>query len=197
MIMRLWDAVFAVPSILLGISFAAAFAPSSTVAAVALGIASMPTFARLSRAGVLTESGGEYVQAARAMGASRTRVLVWHILPNMLGPVLVQLALGMATAVVLEAGLSFLALGVQPPQPSWGSMLSESRQYLRQAPWFAVIPGTGLALLVGSLNFVADGLRDALDPRLSGSSRKFRYLCVPLTPALSPRGERAASVASG
>jgi len=166
-IMRLWDAVFAVPSILLGISFAAAFAPSSTVAAVALGIASMPTFARLSRAGVLTESGGEYVQAARAMGASRTRVLVWHILPNMLGPVLVQLALGMATAVVLEAGLSFLGLGVQPPQPSWGGMLSESRQYLRQAPWFAVFPGTGVALLVGSLNFMADGLRDALDPRLS------------------------------
>jgi peptide/nickel transport system permease protein len=166
-VMRLWDAVFAVPAILLGIAFAAAFRPSGGLAAVTLGIASMPTFARLARAGVLAESRKDYVRAARALGASQMRLLGRHILPNILGPIFVQLALVMAAAVVLEAGLSFLGLGVQPPEPSWGGMLAESRQYLRQAPWYGLFPGLSLTFLVLGLNFLADGLRDALDPRLS------------------------------
>jgi len=163
---RVWDAVFAVPGILLGIALAAAFRPSMMVVAVALGITNMPTFARLARAGVLGERNKEYVLAAHTLGASRARVLGRHILPNILGPLIVQLALAMASAVVLEAGLSFLGLGTQPPEPSWGSMLAESRQYLRQAPWYGLFPGIALTVLVAGLNFFADGLRDALDPRL-------------------------------
>jgi peptide/nickel transport system permease protein len=170
-VMRVCDALFAVPAMLLGIALAAAFGASGVLVAVTLGVASMPTFARLARAGVIGEKGKEYVHAARASGATRTRVLIRHIAPNMLGPLLVQLALAMAAAVLLEAGLSFLGLGVQPPQPSWGGMLAESRQYLRQAPWYGFFPGLALTLLVLSLNFVADALRDALDPRAATATR--------------------------
>jgi peptide/nickel transport system permease protein len=164
-VMRIWDVVFAVPAILLGISFAAAFGASAVAAAVTLGISSMPTFARLARAGVLAERNKDYVQASHAIGASRARVLLVHICPNIVGPLLVQLALAMAAAVLLEAGLSFLGLGAQPPQPSWGAMLAEGRQYLRQAPWYGVFPGLALTVFVLGLNSLADALRDTVDPR--------------------------------
>jgi len=164
-VMRIWDGVFAVPAILLGISLAGAFGPSAINVAITLGIAATPTFARLARAGVVSERQTEYVLAAQAVGATHTRVLGLHILPNVMGPLLVQVALTMSSAVVLEAGLSFLGLGVQAPQPSWGGMLSESRQFLRQAPWYGVFPGISLTLLVLALNFVSDALRDALDIR--------------------------------
>jgi peptide/nickel transport system permease protein len=166
-LMRLADAVFAVPGILLGITFAAAFGASATTAAVAIGVATMPTFARLTRAAVLGERSREYVLAARVVGATPVRIVLRHILPNALGPLLVQVAMTMAAAVLLEAGLSFLGLGSQPPQPSLGIMLADSRQYLRQAPWFGVFPGVALTLLVWGLNSLADALRDALDPRSS------------------------------
>jgi len=165
LIMRLWDAVFAFPAILLGIGIAAVLGASATNAAIAVGIATMPTFARIGRAAVLAERGKDYVLAARALGARPGRILVRHILPNTLGTLLVQVALAMAAAVLLEAGLSFLGLGTQPPEPSWGGMLSESRQYLRAAPWFGVFPGVALTTLVLGLNFFSDALRDALDPR--------------------------------
>jgi peptide/nickel transport system permease protein len=164
-IMRIADAVFAVPGVLLGIAFAAAFGASATTAAFAIGVATMPTFARLTRAAVLGESAKEYVLAARLVGAPPRRLLLHHIVPNVLGPLLVQAALTMAAAVLLEAGLSFLGLGTQPPEPSWGVMLSDSRQYLRQAPWYGMFPGLALTLLVLGLNSVADALGDALDPR--------------------------------
>jgi peptide/nickel transport system permease protein len=164
-VMRVWDAVFALPAILLGLALAAAFGASASNVAITLGVATAPTFARLARAGVLAERHKEYVQAARALGATHPRVLRLHILPNVVGPLLVQVALTMSAAVLLEAGLSFLGLGVQAPDPSWGGMLAESRQYLRQAPWYGVCPGVSLTLLVLALNFVADALRDALDPR--------------------------------
>ena len=164
-IMRMSDAVFAVPAVLLGISFAAALGASATTAAIAIGVATMPTFARLTRAAVMGERSKEYVLAARLLGATPGRLIVRHILPNALGPLLVQMALTMAAAVLLEAGLSFLGLGTQPPQASWGVMLSDSRQYLRQAPWYGVFPGIALTLLVLGLNSLADALRDALDPR--------------------------------
>jgi peptide/nickel transport system permease protein len=164
-IMRLSDAVFAVPAVLLGIAFAAAFGASATTVAVTLGIATMPTFARLTRAAVLAERSKEYVLAARTLGATPPRLMVRHILPNILGPLLVQAGLTMAAAVLLEAGLSFLGLGTQPPLPSWGVMLSESRQYLRQAPWYGIFPGIAVTLLVLGLNSLSDALRDALDPR--------------------------------
>jgi peptide/nickel transport system permease protein len=164
-IMRVGDAVFAVPAVLLGIAFAAAFGAGASTVAYTLGIATMPTFARLTRAAVLSERSRDYVMAARVLGATAPRLIARHILPNILGPLLVQSALTMSAAVLLEAGLSFLGLGTQPPQPSWGVMLSESRQYLRQAPWYGVYPGLAVTLLVLGLNSLADALRDALDPR--------------------------------
>jgi peptide/nickel transport system permease protein len=165
--MRISDAVFAVPAVLLGIAFAAAFGASTTTVAVTLGVATTPTFARLTRAGVLAERSKEYVLAARVLGARPAQVIGRHILPNVLGPLFVQMALTMAAAVLLEAGLSFLGLGTKPPQASWGVMLSDSRQYLRQAPWYGVFPGLAVTLLVLGLNSLADALRDALDPRSS------------------------------
>ena len=164
-IMRVWDALFAMPGILIGVGVAAVFGASAKNAAIALGIASMPTFARLARSVVIAERSKEYVQAARALGARHRRILGRHILPNALGPLLVQMALAMAGAVLLEASLSFLGLGTQPPDPSWGRMLADSRQYLGQAPWYGIFPGVTLTLLVLGLNSCADALRDALDPR--------------------------------
>jgi ABC-type dipeptide/oligopeptide/nickel transport system permease subunit len=166
-VMRIWDAVFAVPAVLLGLLLAAAFRPSATGVAVTLGIATAPTFARLARATVLAEKRKEYIYAARALGATHTRVLRHHILPTLASPLLVQIGLTMAAAVLLEAGLSFLGLGVQAPQPSWGSMLAESREYFRMAPWFGLFPGLSVVLLVLALNAVSDALGDALDPRPS------------------------------
>jgi peptide/nickel transport system permease protein len=136
-------------------------------AAIALAIVSVPQFARITRVSVLGEKQREYVQAARCLGAGDFGIALRHILPNTISPLLVQLSLAMAYAVLLEAGLSFLGLGAQPPDPSWGSMLNASRQYLRQAPWYAIFPGIALSALLLGLNFFSDALRDALDPKLS------------------------------
>ena len=163
MIMRVWDALLAFPAILLGVVLAAIMGPGVVTAAVAVGINNMPTFSRLTRAGVLSEKEKEYVLAAKAAGVSDWRIAFRHILPNCVPPLLVQLA--MAFAALLEASLSFLGLGAQPPAPSWGSMLSRAQGYLCLSPWFGVFPGLALALLLISLNFLADGLRDVLDPR--------------------------------
>ena len=166
MIMRVWDALLAFPAILLGVVLAAIMGPGVVTAAV--GINNMPTFSRLTRAGVLSEKEKEYVLAAKAAGVSDWRIAFRHILPNCVPPLLVQLALAMAFAALLEAALSFLGLGAQPPAPSWGSMLSKAQGYLRLSPWFGIFPGLALALLLISLNFLADGLRDVLDPRRAG-----------------------------
>ena len=166
-IMRLTDSLLAFPAILLGIAVATVLGPGATNAAIALAIVSVPQFARIARACVLTERGKDYVLAALALGARDSRVLAVHILPNGLAPLLIQLSLAMAYAVLLEAGLSFLGLGAQPPEPSWGQMLSTARNYLRQAPWYGVFPGVALTILLFGLNFLADGVRDALDPRRS------------------------------
>ena len=163
-IMRVWDALLAFPAILLGVVLAAIMGPGVVTAAV--GINNMPTFSRLTRAGVLSEKEKEYVLAAKAAGVSDWRIAFRHILPNCVPPLLVQLA--MAFAALLEAALSFLGLGAQPPAPSWGSMLSKAQGYLRLSPWFGIFPGLALALLLISLNFLADGLRDVLDPRRAG-----------------------------
>ena len=165
MMMRVWDALLAFPAILLGVVLAAIMGPGVVTAAVAVGINNMPTFSRLTRAGVLSEKEKKYALAAKAAGVSDWRIAFRHILPNCVPPLLVQLALAMAFAALLEASLSFLGLGAQPPAPSWGSMLSRAQGYLRLSPWFGVFPGLALALLLISLNFLADGLRDVLDPR--------------------------------
>lgn len=164
-IMRWWDAIFAIPTILLGITIAAVFGASSTNAAIALGIATMPLFARIARSVAIRERGKEYVSAALTDGISRPRVLMRHILPNAAGPLLVQLALAMAYAILVEAALSFIGLGTQPPAASWGRMLSDSRQYMHLSLSYVIAPGVAISLLVIGLNFVADALRDAFDPR--------------------------------
>jgi peptide/nickel transport system permease protein len=133
---------------------------------IAIGIVFTPGFIRLSRAQVLSERERTYVEAARALGAPDRRIVLRHILPNSLSPVLVQASLAMAAAITAEATLSFLGLGTQPPTPSWGSMLNIAQAYLGRAPWMALWPGLAIFVTVLSLNLVGDGLREVLDPRL-------------------------------
>lgn len=166
-IMRLWDVLLAFPAILIGISIAAMLGPGATNAAIALAVVSIPQFSRITRASVLGEKQRDYVQAARSIGVRGVGIAVRHILPNTVSPFLVQLSLAMGYAVLLEAGLSFLGLGTQPPDPSWGGMLNASRTYLRDAPYYAIFPGIALSILLLGLNFLSDALRDALDPKLT------------------------------
>jgi peptide/nickel transport system permease protein len=133
---------------------------------IAIGIVFTPNFIRLSRAQVLSERERAYVEAARALGAADGRIMLQHILPNSLSPILVQASLSMAVAITFEATLSFLGLGTQPPTPSWGSMLNIAQAYLGRAPWLALWPGLAIFVTVLSLNLVGDGLREVLDPRL-------------------------------
>lgn len=162
--MRVWDTLLAFPGVLIAIAISAMLGAGIFNAALAVAIISMPSYARLARAGVLAERQKEYVLAARALGLSTPRIIMRHLMPNILPPILTQIALGMAGAVFLEAGLGFLGLGAQPPSPSWGAMLADSRTYLRQAPWYGIAPGLAISLFLFGLNFLADGLRDALDP---------------------------------
>jgi peptide/nickel transport system permease protein len=164
LIMRILDAMMAFPGILLGIAVAAVLGPGLFNAAIAVGIISTPGYARMARAGMLAQKNRDYVLAARALGYSKWRIVFRHVLPNALPPILTQIAFGMAAAVFLEAGMSFLGLGAQPPQPSWGSMLSVSRRYLRLAPWYGIAPGAVITIFLLGLNALADGMRDALDP---------------------------------
>ena len=163
-IMRVYDALLAFPAILLGIAVIAVLGPSSTNVAYAIGIAQMPNFARLTRSSVLTQRERDYALAARAVGAGDRLIMFHHVLPNCVAPLLVALSLAMGASVLAEAGLSFLGLGAQPPDPSWGGMLNASRAYLRDAPWYGIWPGLALVTLLIGLNFLADSLREALDP---------------------------------
>jgi len=165
MINRLWDCLLAFPVILLGIAVVLVTGPGAVNAAIAVGISNIPIFARLARACALTEKERDYTHAARALGSRQTRIVFRHLLPNALSPLLVQSAVAMAFAVLLEASLSFLGLGAQPPEPSWGSMLSYSRQFLRVAWWYGVFPGMALTGLLIGLNYFSDAVRDAFDPR--------------------------------
>jgi peptide/nickel transport system permease protein len=162
---RLWDCLLAFPVILLGIAVVLVTGPGAVNAAIAVGISNIPIFVRLARACALTEKERDYVHAARSLGGRQTRIVFRHLLPNALSPLLVQSAVAMAFAVLLEASLSFLGLGAQPPEPSWGSMLSHSRQFLRVAWWYGVFPGTALTILLIGLNYFSDAVRDAFDPR--------------------------------
>lgn len=164
-IMRLIDAMLAIPFLILAIALAAFLGPSLINAMIAVGISQMPVFARLTRAQVLAAKHEDYVEAARAIGNPDRRIVLRHILPNILAPILVQATLAIAAAVIAEASLSFLGLGQQPPAPSWGSMLNTAKNFLSQAPWMALWPGLAIFSLVLSFNLLGDGLRDALDPR--------------------------------
>ena len=166
LLMRIADAFMAFPVILLAIGITAALGPGSVNAVIALAAVYTPRTARIVRASVLVVREMEYVQAARAMGAGHYRILRYHILPNCMAPLIVQLTFIFAYAILSEAVLSFLGLGAQPPTPTWGNIIAEGRQYIREAPWITVIPGLALAFTVLGLNLLGDGLRDVLDPRL-------------------------------
>jgi peptide/nickel transport system permease protein len=165
LLMRLIDAMLAIPFLILAIALAAFLGPSLSNAMIAIGVSQMPIFARLTRGQVLSVKHEDYIEAARALGNPHRRIMLRHILPNIIPPILVQATLASATAIIAEATLSFLGLGQQPPDPSWGSMLNVASHFLSQAPWMAVWPGLAIFLLVLSLNLFGDGLRDALDPR--------------------------------
>ncbi|MBR8701728.1 Glutathione transport system permease protein GsiD [Fusobacterium sp. DD29] len=165
-IMRAMDIFLAVPSILLAIAIVSALGPSLANLMIAISISSVPRYARIVRASVLSIRDQEFIEAARAIGASNTRIIFRHIIPNSLAPVIVQGTLGVASAILSTAGLSFIGLGIQPPAPEWGSMLSGGRQYLRYAWWVTTFPGVAIMITILSLNLLGDGLRDALDPRL-------------------------------
>jgi peptide/nickel transport system permease protein len=165
-LMRAMDVLLAFPAILLAVTIMALLGPSTTNVMIAIGVAYIPIFARVVRGTVLTLTPNEYVQAARAAGASELRTMLVHVLPGTSGPIIVQVSLALAYAILAEAALSFLGLGTQPPTPTWGSMLSFGRDFVREAPWFTFFPGFAIFLTVLSLNLVGDGLSDALDPRL-------------------------------
>ena len=166
-IMRLSDFGFAFPAILSAIMLTAVFGPGMINAIIAIGIYNIPTFARITRASANTVWGREFVLAARACGKGRFAITMEHVLPNILSVLIVQATIRFAIAILAEAALSYLGLGTQPPQPSWGRMLSEAQTLMFQAPLLAVFPGVAIALAVLGLNLLGDGLRDLFDPRLS------------------------------
>lgn len=164
-LMRLVDIFLAFPGILLAIAFASVLGPSLKNVIIALSIMGWVGYARIVRGQILSLREMEFVQAARALGAGPLRILFHHLLPNTMAPLIVEATFGIAGAILAEAGLSFLGIGVQPPTPSWGSMLSEGRSFLLIAPHLTIFPGSVLALVVLALNFLGDGLRDLLDVR--------------------------------
>jgi len=165
-IMRTMDVLFAFPAILLALALIAVLGSTARNVLLAIGLVYIPIFARTVRAAVLTIKYREFVDAAWALGRSGPSTYVTHILPNALTPILVQATLSMSTAILAEAALSFLGVGAQPPTPSWGGMLSESRAFMEVAPWTAVFPGVAIMLAVLSFNLLGDGIRDYLDPRV-------------------------------
>ncbi len=166
LIMRFMDILLAIPSMLLAIAIVAALGTSLVNVLLAISIAYIPTFARTVRAPVLTVKDQEYIEAAKAIGCSDLRIIFKYVLPNCMAPIIVQITLSIAGAILSIAGLSFLGLGIQPPTPEWGAMLSNARSYIRDSWHVTVIPGLGIMLTILALNVVGDGLRDALDPRL-------------------------------
>lgn len=167
--MRLVDVMLAFPSILLAVVVVAVLGPSLVNAMVAVGIVSVPHYARLIRSQVLTVRARAFVEAERAVGAKESRILLHTVLPHCTAPMVVQASLGLATAILDAAGLSFLGLGAQPPLPEWGAMLGHGREYVIHAPWVLAAPGTAILLTVLGFNLLGDSLRDALDPRLAAT----------------------------
>jgi len=167
-IMRTMDILFAFPAVLLAITVMAILGRGVENAMIAIAIVYAPIFARVTRGAVISVRDREFVTAARALGQSQLRIMLRHVLPNALGPIIVQTSLSLAFAILAEAALSFFGLGTQPPDPSWGRMLSEGRGYLQQAPWMGIFPGLAIMVSVLGFNTLGDGLRDVLDPRFRG-----------------------------
>jgi len=170
-LMRFMDALMAFPTILLALALAAALGPSAVNIVVALSAVYIPRVARVVRASVLVVREADYVHAAHAVGASNLRIMVEHILPNSMAPLMVQLTFVFAYAVIAEAVLSFLGVGPPPPTPSWGNIIAEGKDYIREAAWITLFPGIAIAMTVLGLNLLGDGLRDVLDPRMNVDNR--------------------------
>lgn len=164
-ISRLTDALLSCPFLILAITLGAFLGPSLGNAMIAIALSAVPIFIRLTRGEVMAVAREDYVEGARAIGLPHRWIVIRYILPNILSPLLVQVTLTVATAIIAEASLSFLGLGQQPPAPSWGAMLNVAKNFLEQAPWMSVSPGVAIFLVVLGLNLLGDGLRDALDPR--------------------------------
>jgi peptide/nickel transport system permease protein len=165
-IMRVMDVLLSIPQTLLAIAIAAALGPGLFNLMIAVGISAVPNYARIVRGSVLSLREMEFIEAARAVGSSDLRIIMKHIIPNSMAPIIVQSTLGVASAILNAAGLSFIGLGIQPPYPEWGAMLSGGRQYIRDYPHLTLYPGLAIMLTILALNFLGDGLRDALDPKL-------------------------------
>ena len=165
-LMRFIDILLSIPPILLAISIAAAMRPGLMSIVLAVGVGAAPLYARVMRASVLTVKEQEFIEAAHSIGASKFRILRKHVLPNCIAPIIVQATMGMAYAILWAAALSFLGIGIQPPTPEWGAMLSEGRMYIRDHWHMVLFPGMAIAIMIFALNMMGDGLRDAFDPRL-------------------------------
>lgn len=165
-ISRFFDIMLAFPSILLAIAIVAVLGPSLRNALIAIAIINIPTFGRLIRSRVLSVKEEEYIMAAKAVGMKDSRILFQHILPNSMAPIIVQGTLAIATAIIEAAALGFLGLGAEAPNPEWGKMLADAKNYMLQAPWTMIFPGLAIMLTVLGFNLMGDGLRDALDPRM-------------------------------
>lgn len=166
LLMRLVDALLAFPALILAIALVAALGPNLRNAMIAIGIVAVPVYARLVRAVVLQLKQMEFVVATRSLGAPPLRLVVRHLIPNLLNPILVQVSLSAGFAILAEATLSFLGLGAQPPTPDWGQMITTGRTFLPNDPWLAIVPGAAISVTVYAFNLLGDSLRDALDPRL-------------------------------
>ena len=164
--MRLVDVLLAFPTILLLLAIVAALGPSLTTVLIAIAFSSIPGYSRLVRGSVLSAKNNDYVIAARVIGATNWRIMIRHIFPNIVAPVIIYATLGLGGAILLTAGLSYIGLGAQPPSPEWGAMLNAGHSYLREAWWMSVFPGLAIFWAVLCINLLGDGLRDALDPRL-------------------------------
>ena len=165
-LMRLMDMLLAIPPMLMSISIVAALGRSMANLMLALALAYMPVFARVIRSSILSVKDQEFVEAARACGTSDARIILRHIIPTAVGPIIVQATLAMGSSILTISSLSFMGMGIQPPQPEWGTMLYEGRDLIRTSPYLVIFPGAAIAVSVLSLNLLGDGLRDALDPRL-------------------------------
>jgi peptide/nickel transport system permease protein len=166
LIMRIMDIFMAFPSFLLALAIVSVLGPGMFNVMIAIGIFSIPTFARISRSAVISVKNKEYIEATKAMGGSNAQIIFKHVIPNSIAPIIVLSTLRIATAILTASGLSFLGMGAQPPTPEWGAMLSTGREYLRTSPHVSTIPGLAIMFMVLAFNMLGDGLRDALDPKM-------------------------------